>query len=278
MKKKKDTREAQKAKDWRILNKEWLSTTQYDSYSVSIERELSKSCSDWTFKSDKEYVKVLEHVSQDLGAQYLIEIKNRYGPLYEKNKKLLIELCQKNDLYGKTIKSQFDEFTTCSPTNLRYIFQSFLILDDIKKSESRDIIEIGGGYGGLCFFMFNLAKLFDITIRSYAIFDLLPASLLQEKYLKSLNIKNTAFFQLEDFSNLRVGSFLISNYAFSEIEKDLQHKYTQKIINPYTSYGFLAWNRGPDLGSVYGFVNDSIIEEEKAYPKGRSTYVRFRPE
>ena len=52
-------------------------------------------------------------------------------------------------------------------------------------------------------------------------------------------------------------------------------KYIDKIINPYTKFGFLTWNSIP----VYNFVKNSVIEKEEEYPKtGRNNYyVRYYP-
>ena len=104
---------------------------------------------------------------------------------------------------------------------------------------------------------------------------MLEPSLLQEKYLNALNIKKINFCQLDNFNNLKKNSFLISNYAFSEISKELQIKYSEKIINPYTKLGFVVWNLGP----VYNFVENSIIEKEREYPlTSRDNYfVRYYP-
>lgn len=144
------------------------------------------------------------------------------------------------------------------------------------KLNNVDIIEIGGGYGGLCFFIHNIAPLYEININSYTIFDLLEASLLQEKYLNALNIKKTYFYQLDNFHNLKNNSFLISTYAFSEIPMSIQKEYSKKIINQKTNFGFIAWNKIP----VYNFVENSIIEKEREYPlthQSQNYYVRYYP-
>jgi hypothetical protein len=134
-----------------------------------------------------------------------------------------------------------------------------------------DIIEIGGGYGGLCFFIRKLASLFELTVRSYTIFDLEEPSKLQKKYLENMGYFDTNFRS----ENLQKNSFLISNYAFSGIPMYLQKQYTNNVLNPYTSHGFLAWN----LIDVYAFVADKNISIE---PEVQSTgiknkYVRFKP-
>jgi hypothetical protein len=105
-------------------------------------------------------------------------------------------------------------------TNIRYILHSFLVLEYVKKNNlnNLNIIEIGGGYGGLCFFINKLSHLFNINIISYIIFDIYEASKLQELYLNK--------FQIDNFVELNKESFLVSNYAFSKISPDLQKEYT----------------------------------------------------
>ena len=221
---------------------------------------------------------MLEHVGKSHGNQYLNEIKKKFRTFYEDNLEFLIKVCHLNDKYGKTVKCNFKNFTICSPSNLRYILQSLLILEHIKKNNLNNvnIIEIGGGYGGLCLFVYKIAELYKININSYVIFDLPEASKLQKIYLDSLNIKNVECYQLDNFKDLEKDSFLVSTYAFSEIPISIQKEYISKIINPYTNFGFIAWNNIP----VYDFVKDSIIEKEKEYPvsgHNNNYYVKFYP-
>ena len=81
------------------------------------------------------------------------------------HKEYFIKLCHTNNLYGTPCKVSYKNFTGCSPTNLRYILHGLLILSYIKTIglTSTNIVEIGGGYDGLCFYIYNMAKLFDIT-------------------------------------------------------------------------------------------------------------------
>ena len=103
--------------------------TNYNSYVNSIVKNLILNENEWYFKSDSSYKSVLEHVDKSTGDRYLNEIMIRYNKLFIENKELLIELCNENDRYGKTIKEEFSNFIFCSPTNLRYILHSFLILE-----------------------------------------------------------------------------------------------------------------------------------------------------
>jgi hypothetical protein len=135
-----------------------------------------------------------------------------------------------------------------------------------------NIIEIGGGYGGLSFYLHNISRLFKIKINSYTIFDLPDISKLQKVYLEALNsTQNMNFYQINNYKNLKPNSFLISNYAFSEIAMNLQKEYTKKILNPYVSYGFLVWNFIP----IYDFIEDKIISSELEYPDTSGNVLNY---
>ena len=65
---------------------------------------------------------------------------------------------------------------------------------------------------------------------------------------------------LSNLSNLSSNSFLISNYAFSELDVNYRDIYKNNVI-PYCNHGFLAWNFIP----LYNFV-DNHIEYEVEKP------------
>ena len=249
----------------------------YDTYTNYIKSFIDSDVEQWIFKSHPEYCYVLEHVSKVYGDFYLMEIDGKFNSLFNTNIDYFIDVCHKNDFIGNPSKYVFDGFTNCSPTNLRYILHSLLILTYMKDCNLNnvDIIEIGGGYGGLCFFIYKLSYLFNITINSYSLFDLPEPLILQKKYLEALNINNVNYLGIDSIKNLKENSFLISNYAFSEISMELQKKYTNEVLNPYTSHGFLVWN----FINIYKFINDKnmIIESEYPFTSNINKYVYFKP-
>lgn len=237
----------------------------YQSYENCIEQTLTKDIKEWQFKSNPAYTYILEHVTRSYGEEYYNEIMNRYSSFLNEYKTLLMILCHSNDTIGNPNKEIFEEFTTCSPTNLRYILHTLLIFSHMKELniQKTDIIEIGGGYGGLCFFIHALAPIHGLKISSYTIFDLPSASKLQKKYLENLGLHNVRTEHLDSFSNLKTNSFLISNYAFSEIPMEIQINYTNNVLNPYVSHGFLTWN----FINVYQFIKDKVLKIESDIPK-----------
>ena len=252
----------------------------YDKYTKYVNEIINTDKTLWNFKSVGLYNEILEHVQPFHGQHYFRIIKKNFYNFYKKSKKFLIKLCHKNDLYGKPNKINFQNFARCSSTNLRYIVHSLLILTFMQKHNLNniDIIEIGGGYGGLSFYLHNMSRLFNITIKSYTIFDLPDISKLQKVYLEALNADNDMnFYQIDNYKDLKPNSFLIANYSYSEIAMHLQKEYTKKILNPYVSYGFLVWNFIP----IYDFIDNKIISTELEVPdtSGNKTnyYVTFIP-
>lgn len=247
----------------------------FDRYTETVKRNLGVHEDRWDFKSDATYTYILEHLSQKEGEDYLALIKKEFNDLYVQNKDRLIELAQLNDKYGSPTIFNITDFTMCSPTNLRYIYHCFLILEfaNSRHQNEIDIVEIGGGYGGLCYYLYNLAYLFDVKIKSYTMFDIPAVCKLQKKYLNNLDIEIQAD-GVDDFQ-LQRNSFLISNYAFSELPEDTRNKYSDLIINEFTSHGFLGWN-SIDL---YDFVDNSHITSHAERPTfgPKHQFVYFWP-
>jgi hypothetical protein len=68
-----------------------------------------------------------------------------------------------------------------------------ILLKHIKDSklENLEIVELGGGYGGLCLCLSHFSKILDVKISKYNIIDLDLVLKLQEKYKRGrFSIKN----------------------------------------------------------------------------------------
>jgi hypothetical protein len=135
-----------------------------------------------------------------------------------------------------------------------------------------NIVEVGGGYGGLYLAISFFSNKYQVIINSYNIIDLYDATVLQKWYLSQHGITNVNFHDSNSFGeNINVNNlFLISNYCFSEISKELQEKYIQ-ILFPKVSHGFMSWNSIP----LYNF--GFYVKSEKEYPltDHKNLYVYF---
>lgn len=250
----------------------------YAKYVRVVENELKRNPHEWTFKRNADYRRTLEHVSYDQGLSYLKVVNEKFGSFFGQNHEIIKNCINLNDSIGKPLQREFQHsgLDPCSPTNLRYLLHSLLILSHIKDlgMHCAKVVEIGGGYGGLCLFLHHLAPLFEIRLDSYVIFDLPAVAQLQKAVLNTLGI--TEVKTLSETTNagehLSGDSFLISNYAFSEISSPLRAQYENDVIKPYVSHGFLTWNFIP----VYNFVDVAIsVEREHPSTSPKNFYVRF---
>jgi len=139
-----------------------LTKTLQKIYSMSIPVRISTSlsdnqsypqvciqaCHDYrvfnNFRRNPIYNKILEHVSEKQGAEYLKIISNDPDILSA------ITNFKPNDNYGNPRMYEYPNIGMISPSTLRYI----KVLTDIKKhfqtADNLNICEIGVGYGGLC--------------------------------------------------------------------------------------------------------------------------------
>jgi putative sugar O-methyltransferase len=212
-----------------------------------------------SFKTNPNYTYMLEHVNETQGKEYLNLIQSKTSISAEQIK----TFCESNDRLGNPNKATFDGFVA-SPTSLRYIWHAHTILSWFATFEESKkglhIVEVGGGYGGLCLAISFFAEQYGVHIASYTIVDIKEPSALQSLYLS----KHTLTFPVtfEDATTYgrridRVGLFLISNYCFSEISAENQKAYMETLF-PKVSHGFIAWNMIP----TYHFGFDMRIEEE----------------
>lgn len=189
------------------------------------------------FRNNSVYTQVLEHVTKEQGKQYLDYIKNNSPHLLDK-----IGIFKENDKIGNPLVYDYDEIDKISPTTLRYI----KVLSDLEEKfgdlDGKEICEIGVGYGGQCRI---LCAYFNI--KSYTLIDLPQVLSLAKNYLNNycLNTKLNYVTMNELDKDKRYDLFL-SNYAFSELKKDIQECYFGKTIanskNGYITYNNLGGN------------------------------------
>ena len=215
-----------------------------------------------SFKRNPEYNAILEHVSEDQGRLYRQHI-DTYFPDY------LCKLDQfkENDKHGSPVVYEYEGIGRISPTTLRYI----KVLSDLRQLfgtlDTFNIIEIGVGYGGQCKVISDF-----FNINKYYLVDLNEALNLADKYLKKLNVKNVRIVRPLEITTLDQGfDLIISNYAFTELSRDIQELYLNKILLR-SAHGYITCNfvskefgidsfSGTELQQRLGFFNIKRLEE-----------------
>jgi hypothetical protein len=185
-----------------------------------------------SFKRDPRYTAILEHVSPEHGQKYFNGILQ-----YELDEELIEAFKENDKLGGANVIDYGDPFGEISPSTLRYVQNTLDIAHFVGEGELSKIVEIGGGYGGLCKTVSCLCD-FD----EYHIYDIQQASRLQEKYLSNFDVgKKVSFHSSVD--PIEDVDLVISNYAYSELNLELQDVYYENVIKNAKRV-YMILNRG----------------------------------
>ena len=188
------------------------------------------------FKSHPAYRHVLEHVSFEEGQQYLKEIDIDYLDKLEEVKE--------NDSLGSPVIYEYPSVGEISPTTIRYIKNTSDIINKFGTSFD-SIVEIGGGYGGLCKVLSSFIK-----FEQYLLLDLEECNLLSRKYLSHFNLP-TLSYRSEEIDEIDENfDLLISNYAFSECHKEVQQDYIERFIKKSNNFYIMHNNFNLELGTI----------------------------
>jgi len=180
------------------------------------------------------YREILEHLGYKEGKKYLQRIQTLAS---KEDAVELINLNKGNDLFGTPITFSYGNYGDVSPTTLRYISTALEIANHFEVLSRTSIVEIGCGYGGQAAV---IGRTFGV--KDYTCFDLPPVLKLIDRYLQGidsdLTVKRGSFNQKSNSWDLA-----ISNYAFSELSRDLQLSYLEEILSKCKS-GFMIMNSG----------------------------------
>jgi hypothetical protein len=184
------------------------------------------------FKRDPRYTAILEHVSPEHGQKYFNGILQ-----YELDEELVEAFKENDKLGGSNVVDYGEPFGEVSPSTLRYVQNSLDIANFVGEGDLSKIVEIGGGYGGLCKTINCLCD-FD----EYHIYDIQQASRLQEKYLSNFDVCEKVSFH-SSVDPIEDVDLVISNYAYSELSLDLQDAYYENVIKNAKRV-YMILNRG----------------------------------
>jgi len=210
------------------------------------------------FRRNETYTFALEHDSQKQGLEYLEVAKNlKFFADY-------IEEFKQNDTVGNPIKFNYDQIGEISPTTTRYI----KVLSDLEREfgtlNNLNICEIGVGYGGLC----RIIDSYFRSVKSYCLVDLQPVLGLTQKYLNHFQINTSISYKTaEDLSVEDRYDLVISNYAFTELRREVQDIYLEKIILN-SQKGYITYNQINFL-DFNGYSVDELME---IIPNGKILY------
>ena len=146
------------------------------------------------------------------------------------------EICL-NDSIGDPHTVIYDDLGTISPTTLRYT----KVLADLSflfgPLDGMRICEIGVGYGGQCRLISALHK-----VELYRLVDLPSVLSLSKRYLEHFNINPSVEFTRPDELVPEHYDLVISNYAFSELRREVQNFYLANILR-HSNRGYMTCNQ-----------------------------------
>jgi hypothetical protein len=214
-------------------------------------RETCKLCVEFgyhfsNFRRNENYVPFLEHLTQEQG---FLELERIAQSVMTK-----IDELKENDKVGNPYLYFYPDIGHVCPSTLRYI----RVLSEIQQLfpqglDRKDVCEIGVGYGGQCRIITSYYR-----VNCYTLVDLCCVLDLSKKYLSHYEILSPLNFVKANMIENHSYDFVISNYAFSEMIRDVQDEYLNKIIlrsrNGYMICNFIS----PDEFKSY--TKEELVE------------------
>lgn len=186
------------------------------------------------FKQHPEYNKILEGPSFALTSHLYRSIfdNEKYKQWFMEKRETLI----KNDICGASIFS-FPEVNTSIGT-VMYSWKSCVIREMLEEIKPQKVVEVGGGYGGMCLMLHEL-----VGFNEYTIIDLPDAVALAEKYIKQFPevFDKVNFVSCDDCKEIKDIDLFIADASLAECDEETQMDYFQKFIKN-SKAGYIVYN------------------------------------
>ncbi|MDR0713133.1 MAG: putative sugar O-methyltransferase [Bacteroidales bacterium] len=202
--------------------------TLYPDFCLKASKDISVFAN---FRQDKVYRAILEHIDSRTGRLYLNEIKKIRKDLLDN-----IDKIKENDLYGNPDLHEYDEIGKICSSTLRYAKVSADLLNLFGPLEGYKIAEIGVGYGGQCRVINSVSQPAE-----YTLIDIEPALLLAQCYLNRYILHSTMRYKTMNELVKEDYDLVISNYAFTELRREIQDVYLEKMILN-SKRGYITYN------------------------------------
>jgi len=162
-----------------------------------------------------------------------------------------LEKCQRLDVLGSPPLTDYEGLGKFTATTLRYIFHADQILNHFKLPEGAIIVEIGAGFGGQSHVLQTLHP-----CSKYYIYDLPEPEALISTVVSALGWDNVQCLPINAPLPEERVDLLISNYAYSECDREMQLSYFERAIKK-ADRGYMIYNQ---IASGYGIDSISIAE------------------
>jgi len=231
----------------------WLTSNEsIDRYTNSLKRAAEDDIVFNFFRREPGVREIVEGVPDCVGFGYHVKLKNT--EFFKEN----LEKIQLNDKIGGP-RLFLIEGQAWTSTTLRYTWNVLDMRQNGVQLDFADVVEVGGGYGGLC----RMIHAFH-TPKSYTIVDLPEALALTKRFLESYGITNVNYMSCFEYDVLSVDTF-ISNYALTELTRDVQDQYVNRLMKRASS-GYVTFNSQPrNADNQYSLaeLQDSVSGESR---------------
>lgn len=144
----------------------------------------------------------------------------------------------KGDMVGSPNRRiAIDKKRSLSTTTCRYAWNFYDMQQENLIHDDQHVVEIGGGFGGLCRMINSLS-----TPASYTIIDIPEVLKLARRYCEAsgIDMSRVSTIPCTEVKEIRC-DLLISNYAFTELDRIEQESYLKNIIDDATN-GYITFN------------------------------------
>ncbi len=177
---------------------------------------------------------IVEGVPTCVGHGYHEKLRAKLG---DEALALMWDRITENDRYGNPERLELSPQGHAASTTMRYAWNVTDMIAHGVVLDDADIVEVGGGYGGLCRMIHAFHK-----PKSYTIIDLPDALALADRYLKCYGI-DARMVSCDAYGVEPIDTF-ISNYALTELTRDVQDEYVNKLMT-HAVCGYVTFNSQP---------------------------------
>jgi hypothetical protein len=211
-----------------------VSDSESTYYSSFVQSAVRSEAVFKSFRRNFYYRQILEHVNFKLGLEYLSRLSDQ-----SKSDLHVSQVIAALSTIGSPRRFYFPNLGLVSPTLIRYKHVSQELKELFGESVGKDVVEIGVGFGGQYALLIN-----SCDIKKYTMFDLPQVIQLTHKVLNASGIDDSRIVQgdIEDPS-IQGCDLVISNYAFSELPREIQIKYIHGVFAK-SRRGYLIMNSG----------------------------------
>jgi putative sugar O-methyltransferase len=235
------------------------------------------------FRKNEKYRTILEGAPKLFSDYYVQKINSHLKKnLFYSN----LEKFKENDKIGNPDLYDESEIGLISPSTLKFAFNAIDIVCFLEQQSQplslKNIIEIGGGYGGLCLLLSNL-----IEFESYTLIDLPEACKLAQKYISNFeHLKDKVnFVPCDKLSSIKKKDFdlVIAVNSLSECNLETQLDYFDKFVSK-SNFSYIV--RNPDTQERFehhvktidslpeNFLVDDTNKVEEWYSSNIIVYIK----